>query len=155
MGYYDNELESEEDEEPHCYGDDSYYDEEDIAGCGRCSVHKGCRTVIEIKEMEAERGYRRDARTSRTSNRSVSSRTTAARNDVRDRISRRNSRTTSSSRNTLGLSKLDERTEVVVDDGKFSTSLIHNVTLESLQAAITEILRGLRDIPRRSYRKRK
>lgn len=120
-----NDEDSEDDREA-CYGDEDYYDPDDRV-CKDCNYFKSCG----IKVKNAQR-------------RSTTTRTT----------SYRNSRRTPTTTRTLTTAKA-KQTPVVIDESEdttFTEALMHNASIEAIQAMVDELSNSIKHIPRKSYK---
>lgn len=115
-------------ERPDCYGDEDYYDPDDPE-CRRCHCRSSCSLVIQRRKSQA-----------RTSTRT---RTKS--------VDRRRSRKEEKEEAAL-IQRMDEYDEVeVLDTDTFGSVVVHNATLNAVQATLDTVSHGWRQIPRKSY----
>ena len=124
MGFFDDE--DEDNGIPECHGDDDYYDDDDRT-CKDCAYQRSC--ALKVRKLT----------------------TTTTKSSFRSSLpSKRNGGITKRS-NTVSTKKPD----VVIeedDDASFTGALVHNASIEAMQAMVDELANSIRHIPRKSYK---
>ena len=126
MGFFDDEAGMAD--IPECHGDDDYYDDDDRT-CKDCHYQKSCALKIRT----------RGSRSTKTSFRTSSSYSPSNRSSI-----------TRSSKNVP--SKKPDVTIEEDSDATFTGALVHNASIEALQAMVDELSNSIRHIPRKSYK---
>jgi len=112
-------------ERPDCYGDEDYYDPDDPE-CRRCHCRSSCSLVIQRRKSQAR---------------------TSTRGRTRTRERRREKE-----EETAIIRSMDEYPERLVSEtDTFGSVVIHNATLNAVQATLDTVSHGWRQIPRKSY----
>lgn len=116
-------------ERPDCYGDEDYHDPDDPE-CRRCHCRSSCSLVIQRRKSQA-----------RTSTRT---RTKSG--------ERRRTRREEREEETALIQRMEEYPEgEVLETDTFGSVVIHNATLNAVQATLDTVSHGWRQIPRKSY----
>ena len=124
MGFYDDE---DEDGIPECHGDEDYYDDTDRT-CKDCNYARSCALKV----------------------RRISNKTPSKRSGSFVSSSRRNTSVVKSTKSVP-----TKNPEVVIeedDDATFTGALVHNASIEAMQAMVDELANSIRHIPRKSYK---
>jgi len=124
MGFFDDEDE-DDNSPPECYADENEYDPESRY-CGECPYRNSCGLKI------------------RNANKKTTTRTT--------RSLKSNNRFVSSSTKVVKKSKDIPVTIDEDDEVSFTGALVHNASIEAMQAMVDELSNSIRHIPRKSYK---
>ena len=112
-------------ERPDCYGDEDYYDPDDPE-CRRCHCRSSCSLVIQRRKSQAR---------------------TSTRGRTRTRERKREK-----GEETAIIRSIDEYPEGSVSEtDTFGSVVVHNATLNAVQATLDTVSHGWRQIPRKSY----
>lgn len=124
MGFYDDDEETNV--IPPCHGDDDYYDDTHET-CTSCTYNKSCALKI-----------RRQAN--------------LANNKTKTSTSSRFVSTSRTESNRIVPKKKEEVAIIEDDDCTFTSALMHNASIEAMQAMVDELANSIRHIPRKSYK---
>lgn len=124
MGFYDDN--EEEATIPPCHGDEDYYDDTDKT-CKSCAYNKSCALKI-----------RRQANFSNNKPKTITTTKLAS---------------TSQTESSRLVPKKKDEVAIVEEDGiSFTDALMHNASIEAMQAMVDELANSIRHIPRKSYK---
>ena len=118
-------------ERPDCYGDEDYYDPDDPE-CRRCHSRSSCSLVIQRRKSQARTSQRTRSRS--------------------NSLSRTPSRERTSSTEVELVRALDSYPEgETLENDTFSSVVIHNATLNAVQATLDTASHAWSQIPRKGY----
>lgn len=117
-------------ERPDCYGDEDYYDPDDPE-CRRCHCRASCSLVIQRRQSQARTSTRGRTKTANL----------------------RESRKEEKQEETALIKRIDEYPEEeILETDTFGSVVIHNATLNAVQATLDTVSHGWSQIPRKSYK---